>query len=273
MEVRNQSGLDGNCGLLRGWRSRKKAHSLENEMGEGSRAGTRGLVGDMTAPKIVTPAPPPAAQPSKTPAGLRAAQKACGHKNWADHIDVLTFVERAAEDMKTQKTIAAWLGKTHRALEEALGTNKGENKLRLAYENGRARAEQKHIDVGNSLSPKNAKEVIGWIYFTKAQFGWRDKPENSSTDAPKITFVLPGPMTEAEYLKKLGLDAPIDTRPENQRGLLGGMKDVTPDATGKMPTKVEGGSHKLTPEALAATKTPPPALPAPPAEPFKPKLD
>lgn len=211
----------------------------------------------VTAPKTpAAPASPPAAEPSKTPQGLRAAQKAAAHKNWADHIDVTTFVERCAEAVKTQRTIAAWLGKTIHQFEDACNANKGENKLRLAYENGRARAEQKHIDAGNALRPNNPKEMVAWIFFMKAQFNWRDKPEQSTSDVPKITFVLPGPMSEAEYFKKLGIDGPIDTRPENQRGPLGSMKDVTPGADGKMPVKLTPGSHKLTVDALVALAAP-----------------
>lgn len=160
---------------------------------------------------------------------------------WQTHPDVLDAVEAWAEQMKTQRWIAAKLGKPVRTFEEALNKEKGENALRLAYERGRAEAEQRHIDNCESLDPKDSKQVVAWIFYMKAQYGWKDKPENSESDGPKITFVLPGPQSEEDYYKSLGISEPIDTRPVQDRTrqlggvAVGDMKDVTPGADGLLP--------------------------------------
>jgi hypothetical protein len=199
-----------------------------------------------------TPPVPPVAvvrrvtskRPAKNSAVLKAAQK----PTWWKEKLILDSVRKWASEKKTQRTIAAWLEKTLRGFEFQLAADKGDNPLRLAYEDGCAECEQEQIDRGMELDPRNPKEVVGWIYFTKAQFGWRDKPENAPADGPKIQFILPGSLSEAEYFKKLGITGPIDTRPAHERNndALGGMKDVTPGADGKLPVKVTTGeSHIL----------------------------
>lgn len=161
---------------------------------------------------------------------------------WQTHPDILAAVTYWAANMKTQRWMASRLGKSARAMEDAFAKDKGDNPLRLAFEEGRAEAEQEKIDTWNELDPRDPKQVVGAIFFMKAQFNWRDRPDNATSDAPKIQFVLPGPMSEEEYYKKLGITGPVDTRPEVDRTrVLGGvavgdMKDVTPGADGKMPT-------------------------------------
>lgn len=164
--------------------------------------------------------------------------KAAKTVKWATHPDVVRMVYVWAKQMKSQATIAANLGKPLRTLEAAMAIEKGDNPLRLAFEGGRAACEQAHIDACQLLKPNNPKEMVAWIFYMKAQFGWRDKPDVGGGDAPRITFVLPGSLPMADYYLKLGITAPIDTRPLDKRGAPGSapdMKDVTPGADGKLP--------------------------------------
>lgn len=160
---------------------------------------------------------------------------------WQTHPDVLKAIEEWAAQMKTQRWIAVKLGKPLRTLEEAMHKDKGENPVRLAYERGRADAEQRHIDNCEALDPTDSKHVVAWIFYMKAQHGWKDRPDHANSDAPAITFVLPGPMSQEDYYKSLGIKEPIDTRPKEDRTrqlggvAVGDMKDVTPGADGKLP--------------------------------------
>lgn len=161
--------------------------------------------------------------------------------NWYAHPDILKKVEEMAAAVKTQRTIASELGKTLKVFEAALAANKGENPLRLAWEAGHAKAEQKQIDACVELKP-DGKAMIAWIFYMKAVFGWKDKPEQATNEGAKISFILPGHMSEVDYYRKLGIEGPIDTRPAHMRGAgapgaSGGpdMKDVTPGADGKLP--------------------------------------
>lgn len=188
----------------------------------------------------------PAITTSTKPPKNHPITKASKHTHWYSTEQVLKAVELWASEKKSQRTIAAWLGKSLRGFEEALARDKGENTLRLAYESGCAQVEQRMIDMCMALKPTDPKLVVAWIFFMKAQFAWRDKPEHAVNDAPKISFILPGPMSEEEYFKKLGIAGPIDTRPTGERGAPD-MRDVTPGGDGKLPTKVITGESQIMP--------------------------
>lgn len=138
--------------------------------------------------------------------------------------------------MKTQRSIAAELGCSYGLLEMHMSANKGANQLRLAWEKGRAKAEQEQIEAWRATKPTD-KNPAAWIFGMKAQFAWKDSPDMGTGAAPRITYLLPGSMTEAEYVAKFG---EIDSRPAHMRGGPPGgapdMKDVTPGADGKLPT-------------------------------------
>lgn len=161
-----------------------------------------------------------------------------GGAAWHTHPHVLEAVSAWAAKMLTQRSIATRLNKSLRAFEEAMAKNKGDNPMRVAYETGRAVAEQAHIDMCQTLDPRNPKHMVAWIFYMKAQFGWKDRPELATNEAPKIQFTLPAPHKSVEdYMNSIGQKAEIDTRPEHMRNAdKKSMKDVTPDSSGKLPT-------------------------------------
>lgn len=161
-----------------------------------------------------------------------------GGDAWKTHPHILEAVEHWSSVMQTQRTIAARLNKPLRTFEAAMAHNKGDNPMRLAFESGRAVAEQRKIDVCELLDPRNPKHMVAWIFYMKSNFGWKDRPEQATADAPKIQFVLPAPhKTVEDYMTSIGQKEVIDTRPENMRNTDSKtMKDVTPDTSGKLPT-------------------------------------
>ena len=155
----------------------------------------------------------------------------------------LTRVKEMASAGRTQATIAAYLGVSMKLFEKQINEQKGENPLRRAWEYGRATHEQVVADIVLMKGLGNGKDAGACIiFYAKAQFGWRDKPDVAPGSGPAINIVLPGSMPEVDYLKKLGLTAPEDSRVRPAFKL--GQTD---------PLLIEGKAVDVTPVVAATT--------------------
>lgn len=179
----------------------------------------------------------------------------------------LKMIEDMSADHKSQASIAVALGVSKKKFKEMLEKEKGENPERLAWEAGHAVAEQQFIDHGRAASlgdvtmepmfDENHKPIIDeatgeqkmekvrvvskagaiqFIWFTKTQFGWTEKPTGATFQDNRINITLPAPTSREDYFKRLGIAGPLDFRK---------LKDVTPQSA---PTlMIEGTKNERQP--------------------------
>ncbi len=120
---------------------------------------------------------------------------------------------------KTQAAVAAELKIAHRRFESLLGKADTDEPTatRLAWEAGFAQHKSSLIEKLTERAMRG--DSICGMFVLKAVHSLRDTGSAVEiNNAPHITFTLPAPMSEGDYLKSLGITEPIDVRPIDQRG-------------------------------------------------------
>jgi len=138
----------------------------------------------------------------------------------------LKYIEYLASEFCTRGYIASRLGFSLATWEKLAGktTDDPPTPLRAAYEAGRAALETETQRY--HLLAMRKGNVITPMFISKTEWGKKENAGVTVDVAPKINFVLPGPMSEEDYLKKLGIDGLIDSR--------------KPELRGKSPTEIMG---------------------------------
>lgn len=164
------------------------------------------------------------------------------------------MIEDMAARGRTQRTIAAELGVSHKKFEKMLERGKGDNEERLAWERGHAVIEQRVHDVllasvmgdlveedvlGEDGAPTGEKQMVRvqsklgglhLMFYAKTRLGWQEKPTGPLIQENRINITIPGPMTHEEFFAATGVPMPLDYRK---------VKDVTPAAL-PSPEGVDG---------------------------------
>lgn len=164
------------------------------------------------------------------------------------------MIEDLAASGRSQRTIAAELGVSHKKFEKMLERGKGDNDERLAWERGFASHEQMVSDkmladgmgtlreedeldddgvpTGNKVMVRHTSKggSIQLIYYSKSRLGWQEKPTGPLIQENRINITIPGPMTHEEFFAATGVPMPLDYRKP---------KDVTPAAL-PSPEGVDG---------------------------------
>lgn len=126
--------------------------------------------------------------------------------------EALQLLEDMAASGMLQKMIAAHFKMTHKTFQGHVQKDKYENPVHLAWEAGHAIHEQGHANLIRSMCVGDSKgAVVAAIFYAKAQFGWRDRPEQGGNVTSGVTFILPGSMSSEEYYKKLGIAGPLQS--------------------------------------------------------------
>ena len=148
----------------------------------------------LPSPPFIHRAPPPHGAVTVTPNGCAAI------RIWA-------------QGGKTAEAIAAELGVAQTTFKKLLGAADDEpaTDVRLAYEAGKA--SHKSLLIEKLTEKALAGSEIAGFFLLKSVHNLRDSGPSVVVDnAQRISFVLPGSMSQEDYYKKLGIDGPIDTR-------------------------------------------------------------
>lgn len=131
--------------------------------------------------------------------------------------NAIRVIEDMAAQNKTQATIAAAFRMSKKQFETLLQTKKGENEYRLAWERGRARHEQQHVDHFNSLAlgeetvseepliNENGTAVMEWVVDTDED----GKPIKNPDGSVKMVEQQKTQLTKLRVVSKAGVIAGI----------------------------------------------------------------
>lgn len=170
----------------------------------------------------------------------------------------LRLIEEMAANNKTQGTIAAELGVSQKRLRTLMERQKGENAVRMAWEAGHAKLEQRVADamlaagLGTSVM-EEAKDETGkvilnedgtprmvevryvskmgatqLIFYSKVKLGWTEKPSGPLVQDNRIQITLPSPLSTEDYMKMLGQGAPLDFRKDKSTPFADVVKTAIP---------------------------------------------
>jgi hypothetical protein len=131
----------------------------------------------------------------------------------------LELVRAASAEGFSQISIASKLGIGLKTFERLLGKADSEpmSEVRAAWELGFGDLKSELVRL--CLAGARRGGLVQSLFLLKSLFQFRDQgPAIAIDNGPRIQFTLPAPMSEEDYLKKLGIEAPIDVRPIELRG-------------------------------------------------------
>lgn len=123
--------------------------------------------------------------------------------------DGLALVENLAGFGKSETYIASKLGIVKAAFRKLLGEPSNENQIRLRWESGFAKYEDRKVKLMERHAEKN---FIPAIFLAKARLGWRDSAQPAPLVENRIQLTLPLPMSTEQFYKMVGQTGPLDYR-------------------------------------------------------------
>jgi hypothetical protein len=133
----------------------------------------------------------------------------------------VSLIEYLARAHSLPGHIASALGIPRKRLNLIFDRAKGDNPEHLAFERGHFAFQQEVID---RLWAHSERNFIPAIFVAKSIFGMRENAEPTVLNQQQNIVFLPASMTEADYLKSVGLVGAIDTRDPQRRQIISGSE-------------------------------------------------